>query len=99
MSNERITLDLEKRRKLQDYLENLFHDVSIGGDFLTLFAFHNGKDRWLLQFNRAFLDEFGTIRGLQLYMGNMVSPAVLANPAKRVQIGADGGITIAEKLS
>ncbi|MDK2745272.1 MAG: hypothetical protein H8K03_21135 [Nitrospira sp.] len=99
MSDDRIALDLEKRRIIQDSLENLFHDVKIGGDFLTLFVFNNGKDSWQLQFNREFLDDLRTIRKLQLYMENTVIPAVLANPAMRIRIGSDGGITIAEKLS
>ena len=82
MSDERITLDLEKRRIIQDSLENPFPDVRIGGDFLTLYIFHNGKDSWQLQFNRGFLDDLGTMKGLQLYMETTVIPQVLANPAK-----------------
>ena len=82
MSDDRITLDLEKRRIIQDSLEHLFHDVKVGGDFLTLYIFHNGKDSWQLQFNRGFLDDLGTMKGLQLYMETTVIPQVLANPAK-----------------
>ena len=99
MRDRAIALDLEKRRMIQDSLENLFHEVKIGGDFLTLFAFHNGKDSWQLQFNREFLDHLRTIKELQLYMEDTVIPAVLANPAKRIQIGSNGGIFVAEKLS
>ena len=99
MNDGPIALDLAKRRMIQDSLENLFNDVKIGGDFLTLFIFHNGKDSWQVQFNREFLDDLRTIKELQLYMENTVIPAVLANPAKRIQIGSNGGIFVAEKLS
>ncbi len=99
MSDDHIALDLEKRRMIQDSLENLFHDVKIGGDFLTLFVFHNGKDSWQVQFHREFLDNLGTIRELQFHMENTVIPSVLANPAKRIQIGSEGEISIAQKLS
>ncbi len=83
---------------IQASLGNLFHDVKLGGDFLTLFVFYNGKDRWQVQFNREFLDDLRPVKELQLYMENTVIPSVLANPGKRIQIGSNGGIFVAERL-
>ncbi len=50
-----------------------------------------------LKFHREFLDALQSPRNLQEYMDATVIPAVQANPDKRIEVDAQGALTITEK--
>ncbi|UVT16309.1 MAG: hypothetical protein H8K04_01720 [Nitrospira sp.] len=89
-------IDPEKLQIILASLENRFYRiVSFGGEFSTVFVFHNGKQNWQLKFNRDFLDDIHPDAKLQLFLDSQVFPAILENPDRRIEVGSDGGITIA----
>src|SRR5689334_17525451 len=93
-------MDPEKLQIILASLEKRFYKIlSFGGDFSTLFIFNNDRQNWQLKFNRAFLENIHPNVQLQLFLDRQVFPAILENPNRRIEIGSDGGITIAEKQS
>ena len=96
MSNDQ-RIDLEKLRVIRNCLSKLFHDLHIGGEFLTLFAFTSGTHSGQLKFHREFLDTLQSPGTLQEYMEATVIPAIQANPDGRLEIDSQGAIAITEK--
>lgn len=99
VSDSHPGIDLEKIRIVRNCLGNRFHNVKIGGDFLTLFAFDNGTHTWQLKCHRDFLYDMSPIGNLRLFMDNTVIPVVLANPDSRIEVSPNGALTIAEQSS
>lgn len=98
MSTDESGIDLQKIRMIHTCLTKLFHDLHIGGDFLNVFAFTNGTQSAKLEFHREFLNALQSPGQLQAYMDLTVIPAVLANSDKRIQVDAQGLITITENI-
>lgn len=94
MSKDQRGIDLEKVRVIQNCLTNLFHDLHIGGEFLNLFAFTNGTQTGQLIFHCEYLDTLHPIGSLKLFMESTVMLTVLANPNMRIEVGADGALTV-----
>lgn len=93
-------MDPEKLQIILASLEKRFYKIlSFGGDFSTLFIFNNDRQNWQLKFNRVFLENIHPNVQLQLFLDRQVFPAILENPDRRIEVGSDGGITIADKQS
>jgi hypothetical protein len=99
MSKDQSGIDVEKMSIIRNCLAKLFHDLYIGGEFLNCFTFTNGTHSGQLKFHHEFLDALQSTGKLQEYMDATVIPAVLANPNKRIEVDAQGSLTITEKQS
>jgi hypothetical protein len=96
MSKDQSGIDVEKMSIIRNCLAKLFHDLYIGGEFLNFFAFTNGTQSGQLKFHHEFLDPLQSTGKLQEYMDATVIPAVLANPNKRIEVDAQGSLTITD---
>ncbi len=97
MSKNQSGIDVEKMSIIRNCLAKLFHDLYIGGEFLNFFAFTDGTHGGQLKFHHEFLDALQSTQKLKEYMDATVIPAVLANPNKRIEVDAQGSLTITEK--
>jgi len=63
------------------------------------FAFTDGTQSGQLKFNPKYIDTCNSIGTPQLFLRAVVMPATLTNLDMRIEVGADGAITISEKCS
>jgi hypothetical protein len=97
MSKDQSGIDVVKMSIIRNCLSKLFHDLYIGGEFLNFFAYTDGMHSGQLKFHHELLDALHSTGKLQEYMDATVIPAVLANPNKRIEVDAQGSLTIIEK--